>query len=293
MSWDEHARNDPLLPRSASFGVGSSRSRLTAKASAVITAATRIICSGDESALHSACAASLSGCFLVGLLGVLNPFSLLSPLHVLASLYLVVFSAFAFALEVDVVIFAPLRQWSAFWMRGLTRHAGRGALYIMLGFLATGLGDPLSLLVGVVQIAAGGACLYLAQQGTAARGPRSTVDAPPMDPGSSGASSARVPADSAPRMAFRRRVLFGMTRMESAELVALCLELGLSLDTRARVAALAMLDPVHACTCASLMCTACIQVAALAMLDPDQEGMIDEESFMLWWSASSAAAARA
>jgi hypothetical protein len=60
------------------------------------------------------------------------------------------------------------------------------------------------------------------------------------------------------RMAFRRRVLFGMERMDSAELVALCLELGLRLDARSRA-------------------------TALAILDPEQEGHVDEESFMVWW----------
>ena len=46
-----------------------------------------------------------------------------------------------------------------------------------------------------------------------------------------------------PRRAFRRRVLYGMETMDSAELVALCLELGHRLDARSRSAALATLDP--------------------------------------------------
>ena len=65
-------------------------------------------------------------------------------------------------------------------------------------------------------------------------------------------------ASSHARRAFRRRLAFGMERMDSAELVALSLELGLRLDARARL-------------------------AALALLDPHETGQIDESAFVAWW----------
>ena len=68
------------------------------------------------------------------------------------------------------------------------------------------------------------------------------------------------------RAAFRRRVLYGMERMDSAELAALCLELGLRLEPRLRA-------------------------SALAILDPEGLGSIDEASFMVWWEHSAAAKA--
>ena len=60
------------------------------------------------------------------------------------------------------------------------------------------------------------------------------------------------------RGAFKRRVRFGTQRLDSSELTNLCLELGLRLDARARS-------------------------SALDMLDPDQEGSIEEETFVGWW----------
>ena len=63
------ARNEPLLPRSASFG--DSRSMLTSHASRVAATAARM-CEGDESAVYSACVAGSLGCLTIGLLGILN-----------------------------------------------------------------------------------------------------------------------------------------------------------------------------------------------------------------------------
>ena len=51
-----------------------------------------------------------------------------------------------------------------------------------------------------------------------------------------------------------------METMDSAELLALCLELGVRLDARGRV-------------------------AALATLDPQQEGRIQEDAFVAWWES--------
>ena len=51
-----------------------------------------------------------------------------------------------------------------------------------------------------------------------------------------------------------------MEKMDSAELVALCLELGETLDARTRL-------------------------AALAALDPHEEGTIEESDFISWWES--------
>lgn len=61
-----------------------------------------------------------------------------------------------------------------------------------------------------------------------------------------------------PRQAFRRRVPFGMSRLDPAELHTLCQELGVQLDARARS-------------------------AAIARLDPHGEAAIEEAAFLEWW----------
>ena len=141
-----------------------------------------------------------------------------------------------------------MRHWVAFWLRGLVSLTGRGALYLVLGTLAIGMGDPLSMLAGLLELGAGASCVLVSRP---AHDTAETHVEPEGHPG-------RSPSDSMPRMAFRRRVLFGMDSMDSAELMSLCLELGLQLDARARA-------------------------AALAALDPEQRGSISEHAFVTWW----------
>jgi hypothetical protein len=241
-------RNEPLLPRSASFG---SHGLFSVQTTAVVSTASRL-CDGDLNAVKSLCITGSVSCFAVGLLGVINVFSVLTPLHYLTCIYLLALSAVSLALELDSPLVDPFKRWATFWFRGFTRLLGRGCLYLVLGTLAAGLGDPLAVLAGLLEIAAGASALYISQGG-AARRPSNTQSGD-LDENSSSTDG----AESLALMAFRRRVLFGRERMDSAELVALCLELGLRLDARARV-------------------------SALAMLDPDQEGHIDEATFMAWW----------
>ena len=239
--------NAPLLPRSASFGRNFDP---VAGASSYVSQL-RQACQGDLLALRSACVVSLVGAFAVGLLGVLSPFTLLSPLHLLTCLYLLPTSLILLALEFELPLLEPFYAWIEEWVKVLTNRAGRGALYVVLGTLLAGLGDPLALLVGLLHVGAGGAAMWTA------RPPRQLSDAQlagELEPGlGEDSDKSRVP-----RAAFRRRVLYGMERLDSAELVALCLELGMQLDARARS-------------------------SALAALDPHGEGSIGEDEFIAWW----------
>ena len=248
---DPTMRNEPLLPRSASFGSRSTLQKLASKAGSVVHA----VCQGEEAGVKMACVSACIGGLTIGLLGVLNPLAVISPLHLLTCLYLLGFSLVALSLEVEVQILEPFRLWVSFWLRGLTQMTGRGALYLVLGSLAAGLGDPLALLAGLVLMGAGAACLWYVSRYSS----QAAADDDVLGEMTEGVGVSRDDARlHGPRMAFRRRVLFGMERMDSAELVALCLELGLPLDARSRM-------------------------AALSRLDPHQVGSIDEESFMLWW----------
>jgi len=223
--------------------------KLASKASAIAVA----VCQGEEAAVKLACITGCLAGLTIGVLGVLNPFAMISPLHLLTCLYLLAFSLVALSLEVDLPLLEPFRQWITHWVRGLTRLTGRGVLYLVLGSLAAGLGDPLGLLAGLLLIGAGAACLWYvsrpARVAAEEEVPRETSERTVSAP------DARLQA---PRTAFQRRVLFGMERMDTAEFVALCLELGRPLDARARI-------------------------SALSRLDPNQTGFIDEESFMRWW----------
>ena len=48
--------------------------------------------------------------------------------------------------------------------RPLTLVAGRGSLYVVVGTMVAGMGDPLALVAGVLHIGAGGACLWATRQ---------------------------------------------------------------------------------------------------------------------------------
>ena len=239
-------RNEPLLPRSASFGGGTRAAIGNAASSLALTC--RRACSGDLGALRSACLLGTCSVLVVGLLGVLNPFALLSPLHWLASLYIVVFAASAAIYEADPPALERFRRWLAVELRVLTRSSGRGVTYVLLGTISAGLGDPLALVAGLFEVGVGAACLWSSFTGR-------------IDDAASEADSeySRQSEGDTARSAFRRRVLFGMDRMDSAELVSLCLELGLTLNARTRV-------------------------QALEALDPQQGGHITEEAFVAWWA---------
>lgn len=244
------ARNEPLLPRSASFGQGRAFDPLS-KVS-VFTSNLKNAFEGDALAIKSACMLAAACSLVVGMLGVLNPFSLLSPLHLLTCLYVVPLSGISLALEIEIPPLEPFYAWVTVWMRTLTLQRGRGFLLVVLGTLVTGLGGPLSFLAGVLDIAAGALSLWNANQAQ----PVATQD---LENSSPRPGSGAAPGD-VPRLAFRRRVLYGMDTMDSAELVALCLELGVRLDARGRV-------------------------AALAILDPQQDGRIHEDAFCVWWES--------
>lgn len=248
-------RNEPLLPRSASFGQGRAFDPLKASGIAGIAgiAGLRNAFEGDALAIKSACMLAATCSLVVGVLGVLNPFSLLSPLHLLTCLYVVPLSVVSLALEVEITPLEPFYAWVTVWMRTLTLQRGRGFFLVVLGTLVTGLGGPLSFLVGLLDIAAGALSVWNAQQAQ----PVAAEDAENSSPSRPGSRAA--PGD-VPRLAFRRRVLYGMDTMDSAELVALCLELGVRLDARGRV-------------------------AALAILDPQQDGRITEDAFCAWWES--------
>jgi len=244
-----HAKFEPLLPRSASFGTHKSRVDMLKDAwshYSPITHLTRV-CASQEDSIKAACIGATTVCFVIGLLGVLNPFSLLTPLHLVTSLYIVALSALALTMEVDVAFLEALRREVERWVRGLTCIRGRGALYIVLGTLTAGLGDPLAVVAGLIEMGVGGACFVSNPTHETAHAYAGELP-----------ERAGTTDTDAPRLAFKRRVVFGMEQMDSAEFVALCLELGLSLDARARA-------------------------AALAVLDPHQEGCIEEETFMAWW----------
>ena len=260
-------RNEPLLPRSQSY------SALGTIGSWV--AALRKMCDGDYwrmcDAVRGTAMVGTTLVCIVGLLGSLNPLALLSPLHWLTSMYLCALSCAAIAYELEV--FERYRRWVGVYLRGLTRPSGRGAFYIFLGTLAAGLGDPLAIVAGCAEIGAGIACVY-------------SLGAVPDDASEAGSEISRHSEGDAARAAFRRRVAFGTEQLDSAEcgapssqytyplhkppspnpspipvpgrLVALCLELGLPLDTRARV-------------------------AALDVLDPTQQGVVSEDAFLAWW----------
>ena len=241
------------MPRSASFGSRSQFQKLQSKWNSCTAAMVRI-CQGDITMIKTAAVFASTAGIVIGLLGVLNPLAVISPLHLLTCVYLLVLSTLALALEVEAPFFEPFRRWVAFWMRALTQVTGRGALYLVLGSLAAGLGDPFALLAGLLLVGAGAACIRHAAGPALEIADEDSLLGPQSERGGS-RPDARLDA---PRMAFRRRVNFGMEHMDSAELVALCLELGLSLDARKRV-------------------------AALAILDPDQQGTIHEDAFLLWW----------
>ena len=247
-SREDSNRNAPLLPRSASFGQGRGFDPLgTASAYArTIKGA----CNGDVLALKSACILASCASLVTGLLTLVSPFSVLSPLHLLTAIYIVPTSLALLALEVELPMLSFFTKFVEEWFRVLTLVAGRGSLYVVVGTMVAGMGDPLALVAGVLHIGAGGACLWATRQRKASE------DATLGEPG--GPLDAASPESDVPRMAFRRRVLYGMQKMDSAELVALCLELGLSLDARARL-------------------------AALAVLDPHEDGVIAEHAFVDWW----------
>lgn len=248
---EDETRNAPLLPRSASFGQGRAFDPLS-KVSGIASNVKNAF-EGDALAIKSACLLAAGASLVVGMLGVLNPFSLLSPLHLLACLYVVPLSAICLALEVEIPPLEPFYAWVTVWMRTLTLPSGRGFLLMVLGTLVAGLGGPLSFLVGVLDVATGAASVWGARQDR----PVANADSDTSSPTRPGSRAA--PGD-VPRLAFRRRVLYGMETMDSAELVALCLELGVRLDARGRV-------------------------AALATLDPQQEGRIQEDAFVAWWES--------
>jgi hypothetical protein len=250
-------RNEPLLPRSASFNHPFDNP--IAKATS-IAASLHSCCQGEALAVKSACLLAATGSLTVGTLGVLSPFNVLSPLHLLTCLYLVPLSLGALALEVETPLLEPFCTWVASWMRVLTLPSGRAVFYIILGTLVAGLGDPPALLAGLLDVGAGVLALMsdAHDRTRTSSGPESTIEA----------SRGRTDVLSdVPRLAFRRRLHYGMDRLDSAELVTLCLELGLSLDARARM-------------------------AALAALDPHEEGRIEEEAFLAWWEQQGATAPR-
>ena len=209
-------------------------------------------------AMKGACVLAVSSTLAVGLMTLMSPFTVLSPLHLLTCLYLVPLSLVALALEVGdgIVLLEPFRQWVQAWVAALTVLEGRGVMYVILGTLVAGMGDPLSLVAGLLDISAGFACIC-ASRPVSKQHEDETRN---LEGRAASGFGAGFPVDqtTVPRLAFRRRVLFGMERMDSAELVSLSLELGLRLEPRARA-------------------------SALAQLDPEGMGSIDEEAFIAWW----------
>lgn len=210
-------------------------------------------------AVKAGCVIAMIATLAVGVLTIISPFTVLSPLHLLTCLYLVPLCLIALVLEAGggTPLLQPFQQWVHTWLAALTVIEGRGAMYVILGTLVAGMGDPLSLFAGILDIAAGVACICASRpagsqadddkaRGVEGRG------------GTTGTAGVMVDEASVPRLAFRRRVLFGMERMDTAELVSLALELGLRLEPRARA-------------------------SALAQLDPEGLGSIDEETFIAWW----------
>lgn len=252
------SRNEPLLPRSASFS-GSRNVFDPLMKLRQLVLNIRHACEGDIVAMKGACVLAVCATLAVGLMTLMSPFTVLSPLHLLTCLYLVPLSLVALALEVGdgIVLLEPFRQWVQAWVAALTVLEGRGVMYVILGTLVAGMGDPLSLVAGLLDISAGFACICASRP--VSKQDEDEARSVEGRTGSSG-SGAGFPVDetSLPRLAFRRRVLFGMERMDSAELVSLCLELGLRLEPRARA-------------------------SALAQLDPEGMGSIDEEAFIAWW----------
>lgn len=246
-------RNEPLLPRSASFDTRPALSRRAVGAvGAALAWLRRTICSRDASTVKAAGLLGACGVLGVGVLGVLNPLSLLTPLHFLTSAILGAFGLFALALELEGPFLEAFHRWVGFWLRALMRPNGRGLFYAFLGTLCTGLGDPLSVAAGLFEVAAGVACMCGASGGRGGGSPDDASEASSeLSPGS--ASDAELA-----RGAFRRRLLFGKRRLVTAELANLCAELGLQLDLRART-------------------------DAARTLDPDAEGYVDEEAFLAWW----------
>jgi len=242
---EKSLRNEPLLPRSASFGEG------TPAWGSGLRCPSCSLWEAVRSATRAACVLSNALILAVGVLALLNPLGiLLSPLRLLTGVYLGGFAAVAVAYEAELALLDPLREWVGVHMLALTQRRGRGVLYLLLGAMAAGLGDPLSLGAGLLELAVGAACVWGA-----------SPDGAPDDEAAEaeGAEAqARESSHSRVQTAFRRRVPFGLERLDSAELVALCLELGLSLDARARG-------------------------QALDLLDPHQEGSIGEEAFVAWW----------
>ena len=92
-------RNEPLLPRSASFGSRNLSERLAAKTKSISISISEIM-NGDVDNVKTLCILSNTSCLGIATLTVINPFSVLSPLHLLTGLYLLAFCALALALEV-------------------------------------------------------------------------------------------------------------------------------------------------------------------------------------------------
>ena len=318
---DTTARNEPLLPRSASFSGTRGLFDPLVRLSSLVTSLQHA-CEGDSRAVKSACVFAACASLTISLLGVLSPLAMLSPLHLLISLYLVPLCMVAVALELgdSLPALEPFRAWVRVWVAALTVLEGRGAMYVALGTLVAAQGDLLSLMVGLLDIAAGLACFatHCASK-PELRGGDKGEERRSSERGYTACGVGGVPEEcsSVPLLAFRRRVLYGMQTMgtvhptcthahmhtcctcctyctctctahaqhiqrmpcstclhisqaipcldraDSAELVALSLELGLRLEPRARA-------------------------SALAQLDPEGSGTIDEEAFIVWWEQQSA-----
>ena len=154
----------------------------------------------------------------ISLLGVLSPLAMLSPLHLLISLYLVPLCMVAVALELgdSLPALEPFRAWVRVWVAALTVLEGRGAMYVALGTLVAAQGDLLSLMVGLLDIAAGLACFatHCASK-PELRGGDKGEERRSSERGYTACGVGGVPEEcsSVPLLAFRRRVLYGMQTM--------------------------------------------------------------------------------
>lgn len=240
-------RNEPLLPRSASFGAGTPAWRSLVHCPSF----SRECCGAGLDALPACCVLANCCVLAVALLNMLSLLSLLTPLRFLTALYLVAFSAAAAAYEANLALLEGYRRWLEVYLLMLAHRRGRGVFYMLLGTLTAGLGDPFALAAGIFELACGAACV---------RGARASERDDAASEADSEVSRQSESAASRPQMAFRRRVPFGLERLDSAELASLCLELGLPLDARARG-------------------------TALDLLDPAQQGTIGEDAFLDWWEA--------
>ena len=152
----------------------------------------------------------------VGVLGVLSPFAMLSPLHLLTCLYLVPLCIVALAIELGdgFLALGAFREWVNLWVAALTVLEGRGAMYVILGTLVAAQGDLLSLVAGLLDIAAGLAC-YCASKPELHGGDKRERRRGTERGGTAGGIGGlpEEECSSAPRIAFRRRVLYGMQTM--------------------------------------------------------------------------------